>query len=201
MSEENFSPQDSLALIQGMINKTKENISEKSVFFLLWGWLTFIACLGQFILKHVINYEKHYQVWWIMLVGIVLSVYYGSRMGKRRKVKTYIDESMGFLWTGMAVSFFILTIILSAIGWANTVFPFYTLLYGLGTFVSGCFLKFKPLIIGAIVAWVLAIAGAFLSYDYQMLTGAAAILFSYIIPGHLLNALKKEKEHNAIANV
>jgi len=48
---------------------------------------------------------------------------------------------------------------------------------------------------------VLAIAGAFLSYDYQMLTGAAAILFSYIIPGHLLNALKKEKEHNAIANV
>ena len=201
MSEEYFSPQDSLALIQGMIEKTKENISEKSVFFLLWGWLSFIGCLGQFILKHIVEYEKHYRVWWIMVIGFVLSGYYGSKLGKRRKVKTYIDESMGYLWTGMAITFLILAVILSAIGWGNTVFPFYMMLYGLGTFVSGCFLKFRPLIIGGIIAWVLAMIGAFLSYDYQILAGAAAILFSYIIPGHLLNALKKQKEHNAVANV
>jgi hypothetical protein len=201
MSEENFSPEDSLALIQGMIDKTKENISEKSIFFLIWGWLTFIACLGQFILKHIVNYEKHYQVWWLMMVGFVLSIYYGAKQGKKRRVKTYVQEGMDYLWTGMAITFFILAVILSSMGWGNTVFPFYTMLYGLGTFVSGSFLKFKPMIVGGIIAWVLAIAGTFLSYDYQILAGAAAILFSYIIPGHLLNALRKENEHNTITNV
>ncbi len=201
MSEENFSPEDSLELIRGMIEKTKENISENSIFFLLWGWLSLIGFLGQFILKHIVQYDKHYRVWWIMVVGFVLSMYYGAKQGRKRKVKTFVGESMGYLWTGMAITFFILAIILSAMGWGNTIFPFYIMLYGLGTFVSGCFLKFKPLIIGGIIAWVLAIVGAFLPYDYQILAGAAAILFSYIIPGHLLNAVESMKKNNPASDV
>lgn len=37
--EENFSPQESLQLIQSMISKTKTNISENRFYFLFWGGL------------------------------------------------------------------------------------------------------------------------------------------------------------------
>ena len=60
MNEENFDPVQSLRLIQSMIDKTKQDISNKSIYFLVWGWIIFIACTAQFILKHVYNYSKHY---------------------------------------------------------------------------------------------------------------------------------------------
>jgi predicted PurR-regulated permease PerM len=47
------------------------------------------------------------------------------------------------------------------------------------------------LIIGGIIAWVLAIGAVYVNYDYQMLFGAAAILVSYIIPAYMLRFRNK----------
>ena len=196
MQADNFSPQDSLRVIQTMLAKSREDFSNDDIYFLVWGWITFIACTGQFVLKNIFHYEKHYQVWWLILVAIAITAYYSIREERASKVKTYISESMKFLWIGMGISYFVLSIILSKTGYGNTVFPFYIMLYGLGTFVSGCFLQFKPLVIGGIIAWALAIASAFVEYDYQMLFAAAAILISYIIPAYLLRRKIKSTNHN-----
>jgi hypothetical protein len=195
MNNENFSPQDSLLLIRSMINKTKQGMSDNSIYFLIWGWITFIACTGQFVLKHIYNYEKHYRVWLLVIIGMIFSIYQSTKARKKQKVKTYISDSMKYLWMGMGISYFVLSMILSKIGWDSPVFPFFILLYGLGTFISGNFLQFKPLIIGGIIAWILAIGAVYVSYDYQMLFGAAAILISYIIPAYMLRA--KNKYSNA----
>jgi hypothetical protein len=192
MSDENFSPQQSLQLIQSMISKTKQDISDKSIYFLVWGWITFIACTAQFVLKHIYNYEKHYQVWWLIVAGIAFSIYYGIKEEKIRKVKTYTSDSIKYLWVGMSICYFVLSMILSKLGWSTVVFPFFIMLYGLGTFVSGKILRFRPLIIGGCIAWVLAVGAVYVDYDYQMLFGAAAILLSYIIPAYLLRFKNKQ---------
>lgn len=191
MTNENFSAEQSLQVIQSMISKTKQDMSDDGIYFLVWGWITFIACTGQFVLKHIIKYEQHYQVWWLVVVGIVFSIWYGIKEGKQQRVKTYVGEAMKFLWIGMGVSYFVLGMILSKVGWGSTVFPFFIMLYGLGTFVSGSIIKFRPLIIGGIIAWALAIGAAYVEYDYQMLFGAAAILISYIIPAYMLRFKNK----------
>jgi len=166
-------------------------MSDNSIYFLIWGWITFFACTGQFVLKHIVKYEQHYQVWWLTIVGIVLTIWYSRKPGENNKTRTYIGDSMKYLWTGMGISFFVLSMILSKVGWDSVVFPFFILMYGLGTFISGSFLQFKPLIIGGILAWALAIGATFVSYDYQMLFGAAAILVSYIIPAYMLRSRNK----------
>lgn len=99
-----------------------------------------------------------------------------------------MSDSMASLWMGVGISFFILSVIISNLkdGWTFA-YPFFILLYGLGTFVSGRILKFRPLIIGGIVNWVLAVACVLVHYDYQLLIAAAAIFISYIVPGHLLS--------------
>ncbi len=190
-ADSQFSPQESLHLIETMIAKTKANISENTVFFLMWGWLTFAAILGQYLLKVVVGYRHHYIVWLISFVGIIGSIMYTRKRKQQTHARTYISESMSYLWTGLGISFFILSIIFSKIegGWFLC-YPFYILLYGLGTFVSGKILQFKPLIAGGIVNWVLAVAATFFDFDYQMLFAAAAILTSYIIPGYLLKNQK-----------
>lgn len=191
MKEENFSPEQSLQLIQSMISKTKQDMSDNSIYFLVWGWITFIACTGQFVLKHIVKYDQHYQVWWLIVVGIAFSIWYGIKEGKRQKVKTYVDDSIKYLWMGMGISYFVLSIILTKVGWDSAVFPFFIMMYGLGTFVSGSILQFRPLVIGGIIAWALAIGTVYVEYDYQMLFGAAAILVSYIIPAYMLRSRNK----------
>lgn len=188
MSEENLSPQDSLALIQSMIAKTRRDMGDNSSYFLLWGWVTFIACTGQFILKHILEYPKHYYVWWIIVPAILASFYLGIKEGKSQRVETYIGESMKYLWMGMGISYFVLSMILSKMGWATNIFPFFILLYGLGTFVSGKFLQFAPLVWGGVTAWLLAIVSTYFEYDFQTLFAAGAILVSYIIPAYWLRA-------------
>lgn len=191
MNEEQLSPEQSFQLIRSMIDKTKQDMSDDSVYFLLWGWITFIGCTGQFILKNIIQYEQHYQVWWLVVVGVVLSAWQGMKEGRSRKAQTYVGESMKYLWIGMGICFFVLSMILTKLGWGTPVFPFFMMLYGLGTFISGNFLRFRPLVAGGIAAWALAVGSVFVSYDYQMLFAAAAILISYIIPAYMLRSRKK----------
>ena len=191
MAEASLSPQESLQLIQSMISKTRKDMGDNSRHFLLWGWITFASCTGQFILKNILGYEKHYLVWLLVFPAVIISAVMGIKENKKRAATTYIGDSMKYLWTGMGISYFVLSMILSRMGWGISIFPFFILLYGLGTFVSGKFLQFKPLVYGGLIAWILAIASTFFNYDYQMLFGAAAILVSYIVPAYMLRSKNK----------
>jgi Flp pilus assembly protein TadB len=189
MNNENLSAQESLQVIQSMIDKTKTNLGDNSIYFLLWGWLVFIACILQYILMVHVQYPKHYYAWMILFIGIIFSIIYSLKYRRKRGVKTYVGSSMSTLWTGLTISFMALPFILSKIGW-NYAFPVYILFYATGTFISGGLLQFKPLQMGGIVCWILAVAATFVSYQNQILLSALAILVSYLIPGYLLKNKK-----------
>ncbi len=192
--QNDFSPQDSLLLIQNMIEKTKENISYNRVYFLMWGWLTFIGTTGQFLLKVVFNYRHHYIVWLLTIVGAFFSIRFTMKDQNNKMVRTYIGDAMGYLWTGMVIAFNVLSFIITFMpvpksGWLHC-YPFFIMMYGLGTFVSGKLLRFKPLVVGGIINWLLACTCVFFPFDYQLLFAAGAILCSYIIPGYLIKPRK-----------
>ncbi|MEO7531763.1 MAG: hypothetical protein ABIS69_10140 [Sediminibacterium sp.] len=196
MNEKELSPQESLALIQTMINKTKGSVADDSFHFLLWGWLVFVCCLASYVLKVYVHYPNHFIVWCSMPVAGVISGIYGARQNRQKKVKSFLDEALDYLWIAIALSFVVLVIInmLNGAAW-QTAFTYYILLYAIGTFVSGSLLQFKPLIIGGLINFVLAAVSARLNYDNQLLLGSVAILISYIIPGHLLR-MKYQKQKN-----
>src|SRR3712207_2900375 len=132
-----FSPRESLELIQSMINKTKSGMSENRPYFLVWGWVAFIAIMGQFILKVVFDYEHHYIVWLLTFVGVFVTINL-NRKGRRPMVRTWVGESMSHLWMGVGISFGILTFLFTRMpnGFLYC-YPFYILFYGMGTFISG----------------------------------------------------------------
>jgi hypothetical protein len=185
MEEENLSPHESLQLIQSMIDKAKNTVAHDSFYFLLWGWLVFIASVTQFILKVIVQTPYHYIAWALMFAGIIVSAFYGAKQNKRKKVTTYVGELLNYLWLAIFVSFILLGFIFSRLGWQDC-YSFYIMMYAIGSFVSGRALKFSPLVWGAIGCWLLAIVSTFTSFDVNILLGALSILISYIIPGHLL---------------
>ena len=185
MREEEFTPFQSLQLIKSMIDKTKQGLYDRSFYFLLWGWGVFLISLVQFVLKVIYKYPYHYRIWMLMYLFFIVNVFTTYKRNKKQKVRSYMNESMKHLWLGITICFFMLIIQFSILGWQNC-YPFFMIFYGLGTFVSGNLLKFKPLIVGGIISWLFASVSLCFNYDYQMLFACGALLASYIIPGHLL---------------
>lgn len=185
--EKEFSPQQSLALIRSMIDQTRGAVVDNSFYFLFWGWLVFGCSVLQYVLKTYFAAPYHYAVWWAMPVGGIVSAVYGARQSKRIRVKSFVGDAINYLWIAIAFSFIALMFIniLGGGGW-KTAFTYYILLYAIGTFVTGSLIRFKPLVIGGIVNFVLAVVSVRFDYESQLLIGALAVLTSYIIPGHLL---------------
>ncbi|MCD4737125.1 MAG: hypothetical protein K8R53_13860 [Bacteroidales bacterium] len=187
--ETSISEKDSLRIIREMIETSKSNIKDNGFFYLLWGWLVFSAAILHFILLYI-GYQHAYLPWPILMTtGGVVSVIAGIRLGKKTTVISHIDKTIIYLWWGFFFTIFIL-LFFTGIGkmpWEIST-PMIIALYGLGTFVSGGALKFKPLIIGGISCWIIAIIACFVRYDFVLLLTALSIIIAYLIPGYMLKA-------------
>lgn len=190
-----MTPQETLSLISSMIDKTRHTFSDRSHYFLLWGYTVFIACALQFIMISL-KYEKSYIAWLLIVPAIILHFIFIARDKKKERVSTYISEANKILWMGVGVCYIVMFFIFAKISW-KFCFPFYVLIYALGTFVSGSLIRFKPLIIGGIISFIIAAGISFFDYKIQILLAALSILVSYIIPGHLLK--NKYKYQNSLA--
>jgi hypothetical protein len=186
--EKQFDEQLSLKIIAEAIENAKSNFKDNGFFYLLWGWLVLCASLLEYGLLQFTSTPYHWLGWPIMMtVGGIVSGVYGYRLGKKATVKTIIDTSMIYLWSGFLISLLIIIVIgiINHTSWLM-LNPLIIVLYGLGTFVSGGILKFKPLIVGGILAWLIAIVTFFTKSEVQLLLMAAAIIVSYLVPGYML---------------
>lgn len=184
-NNKDFSPEESLLVIRSMIETTRHSFSDRSHYFLLWGWATLIGSVLQYYLMVIVQYEHHYNAWLITLVALTIHLYLMQRDHKRESVRTFINEVMGYTWTVVGFSYMVLPIVFAKIGWQYC-FPFYILLYGIGTFITGKVISFRPLVYGGAGCLALAAITPYFPYEIQILFAAFGILISYIIPGHLL---------------
>lgn len=178
--------ENQLQLIEEMISNTKVSIKKGSVYYLLWGWLVIAAAALNYYLLVYVAYEHHYIAWAILMpLGGIASSIIKRRQNQAEKVKTYVDRALNYLWTGFLITLFFALFGMVSLG-VEGVYPMVMFLYGLGTFVSGGILKFKPLMIGAFGAWLAGLIAYFVPFQEQLILLALSILLSYIIPGYLL---------------
>ncbi len=180
-----------LDFIEEMMSTAKGNLADSSIFYLIWGWLVFIAASTNYYLLEHTDYESHWIAWpYLMGLGGILSVIVGMKKSKEQKVKTKIDKLLQHLCLGFTITMVVMLFGMINLG-ENATYPVLMALYGLGTFVSGSIISYNPLKIGGVASWVCASIGFYQdNFAHQLILIAAAILFSYIIPGHLLHSKK-----------
>jgi hypothetical protein len=180
---------EALLLIEEMINSTKQEVKDNGFYYILWGWLVFIAAITDYVLLVFMDNKQHAMVWAILMpLGGLVSVIKGRKDAKKQRVKTYIDEAIKYLTIAFSISLFIICFIMPMTNdnW-RAFYPTLMVIYAFAVFIFGGLLRYKPLIYGAFINWALAIAGYFVTYDWQLLLLALAVLCSFVIPGHLLN--------------
>ncbi|MBK8088386.1 MAG: hypothetical protein IPK31_10800 [Chitinophagaceae bacterium] len=151
MDQEQFSsPQDSLQLIESMINKAQNRFNENGHLYLLWGWVIFVCSISHFIVDYWNLFSNPQMVWFLTWGALIYQTIYIARRKKKERVRTYTDDIVGWVW----VVFVILMALVGFIaGKGNTwqlMYPLFLVLYGVPTFLTGVIIKFQPLQVGAI---------------------------------------------------
>jgi hypothetical protein len=193
MEETNLQPEESLALINSMINKAKNKLVDDGFLFIFWGWLVFLAAAAFYLLVKM-EFEKAWLVWYAMPAGGVFTFLYVMRKQKKEKVKSFVDEYLGYIGVAFGIS---LTIIL-VMGWKLQLncYPMVILLYALTTFIYGGILKFTPLVVFGALSFPISVGAFFVDFHTQILLLALSVFVSYIIPGHLLQyKFKQQAKH------
>jgi hypothetical protein len=189
MEEKQISGQEGLAIIQQMINTAKKEQKDNGMGWIIWGWLLFLASVFTYInLK--IQWQKTWFFWNLFgaltLVVLLYQVIRYSFFRRKDKVRTYMKD----LFEKLNVGFFIqLFFVILAMNLGVSPLKGFAILigtYGFWILIYGALLDFKPSIIGAFVTWAFGIGALFAeSFEQTMILHAAAVLFGYIIPGHI----------------
>lgn len=185
--------EESLKIITDMINKTKVNIRQSSFHLLFWGWLLFFCSLSEYLLLKFTDFVNPWYIWYLVIPGAFVSMIYGFVKGRKERIYTYATNI--YVWTWIA--FMVAAVVLFAIIWGRwELFASLILtLSAVPTFISGIIIKFRPLLIGAFVFWILALVARFSGPDIAPLAVPVAMLTGYLIPGYIL---RNRNGHDAV---
>ncbi len=182
--EKMMTGEESLRIITEMINKTKGDIRQASFHLLFWGWLLIACSLSEYLLYKFTNFPTPWYVWFLVIPGVLVSMIYGYLTSRRLRFYSYASKV--YMWTWF--SFFFAAVALFIITARNieSFPPIILVLAGIPTFISGIIIKFRPLVLGGIIFWIMALIAHFAKGDITYLAMPFALLTGYIIPGHLL---------------
>lgn len=193
-SGKNLSPQDSIMLIQSMINKVQNRFVESGFLYLLWGWVVFLCSLIQFVILKLHLPVNGYggAIWLSLIVVVVYQVFYLIKVEKKKRATTYFDEMIKYVWMTFGICMGVVSFLFFKFNLLQVIYPFILMMYGIPTFLSGFALNFNPLKIGGISCWLLAIIAAFFDPVYSLLFISIAMMTAWIIPGYLMKAKFKK---------
>jgi hypothetical protein len=193
--EENLSPQESLVLIDSMIQKAKNRFSENGTLYLLWGWVVLFCCTSHYVLLRITQDQRWGYIWSLTFLTGIYQIFYLAKVKKTITVKTYTDEIINAVWVCFGIVMGVATFIMSKLGSWSLMYCFVLLFYGIPTYLSGMIMRFKPLMIGGFCCWTLSIISVFVQTKEILLLLAPAVLSAWIIPGYLLRAKYKSEQH------
>lgn len=192
---EEFTQSESLKLIEQMIGAARNEHTEKGHGWLWWGWLLFTASAASALLVQF-GWGQYVGWVWSGMSGIVLVAFaFESRTRKTKMVKTYIEELLQKFSTGFFISLLAMigaTTLVSNAGDNNGqqiafAFGYFFILYAFWMFIQGSAIRFRPLVVGAAVNWLAAIAIFIVKdFKYAMIISAVAIAAGYLVPGYIL---------------
>jgi hypothetical protein len=213
--EKELTPQESLQLIEGMIQKTKANYHDRGISALLWGTVVTIASLVTYA-RIEFDFNLGFDIWLIVLFAIIPQIFISIQEKRKIKIRKYDDEAIDAVWIVYAISIFGLVAyqnivpnatnnLLKTEGWQlmkhyldNTkpdenITPFapsfssiFILIYAFPTFITGLVKKFKPMIIGGIISYIAFLFSLYTETKYDMLLCALAAISNWLIPGIIL---------------
>lgn len=193
MEERNLTPQESLQVIQNMMEQTQHNVMHHSgAPSLIWGYTTtFISILIYFLYPYMGN-DVNYFWFGIPIVGS-LCIWMLKRKKKKQHVPTTrMDKFIDVVWLVMGLNVFFLSIMPT-----HHILSLVLILIGAATAITAFSVNVQVLkyssVFGMLVGYVMLILPT--SGMQRVLIFAMAFFLMHCIPGHIISAQLKKERH------
>ena len=223
--EKKLSEKESLDLIATMIHKAKDSYHDTGIGVIMWGTIVTLCSLVR-LSEIQFGFKLPFDIYLLTLAAIIPQIFITIKEKKERRVKSYDDVYMDYLWLGFGICIFLLILIINSIfadlsplirdykelskgssDWVDFrfsefVYPLFLLLYGFPTFVTGAACKFKPMLWGGIICWVCCVIAIYTPVKVDLLLTALSAIMSWLIPGILMEReYRIYKKEQALVNV
>lgn len=185
MTTKPMSAEESMGIIQSMIETEKMRFSENGFIYRMWGWLIIVAATLQYFLLYI-NFQQHYYAWFLpILGGIYTGIYYSK--SKNRQSYPLSGKIMAFTWIAASLNIFVVSFFLPQMAGEWLLFIILAFI-GVATVVSGALMRFPLMIAGGFICNALAFASIFTGHEFWGLYSIAAVTVADLIPGYVLKA-------------
>lgn len=179
---------DIISQIRGEVMAKQDMTGEN--LFLAWGYPTAIVLLLEFAALLVWNEDWCHWLWTgIPLMGVPLMFYFLNEDYERTRHRTLEQNVILMMWVFIGFACCLGGFAMGFAGvYKQCFFPLIGFLCGMGCFMTGIILHFRPKTVCGITASVLSAVTLFFQDDlwpWQLLVTAAIVTIALIIPGHL----------------
>ncbi|MBN8837392.1 MAG: hypothetical protein J0I09_09045 [Sphingobacteriia bacterium] len=213
--------QESLRIITEMIQKAKQDFKETGISSLLWGSVIGFCGITSFLLKEF-NIDPGFDIWLLTAIAIVPQIFISIKESKKRNAKRLEADSLASVWIVFAISVLLLTFYQNVVGYATADIlknlgvtwyekkadgtieqlkpnvlsgsSLYLLLYAMPTMITGLNKKFKPMIVGALITYLLFFISVYTPFKIDLLLQGISGIVCWLIPGIILYRRYKKAE-------
>ena len=206
--EKQLSGQESLQIIKEMIYKAKASIHERGTSAILWGTVTSIAGLLSFA-QYYFHFTIGFDIWLLVLFAIIPQIFISIKENKVKTFRSHEERAIDAIWIvyGISIGCYVfyqnVVPVVSAkffaaeqgvaVGQLKN-FPGYIysaasillILYAIPTLATGIISKFKPMLIGGVISYILFFISCYTSSTWDMLLLGLAGILNWLIPGLIL---------------
>jgi len=183
-TEKNLSEKESLQLITEMIGKAKGSYHSSGSSAIMWGVLIFFCSIFSF-LQVQFNFDIGFDIWWLMWVALLPQVLMIFRSRKNKNFVSYEETTMSFVWWAFVAAVLMLMFFNKYYRPLHSE-SLFLMLFGMPTFITGGMFRFKPMIIGGMICWILFVISLYTELKINLLLMALAALSAWLIPGVIL---------------
>ncbi len=221
MEDKVLSHEESLQLINTMINKAKQVYHKTGTGAMLWGAVIAVCSLVKLSELHF-DYKLPFDIFMLTLFAIIPQIFITKKEKGNRKVKSYDDIFMDYIWLGFGICIFLLIHVNAAVfktwqpvaieyrsltghasgfRYSEFVPSLFLILYGLPTFITGAACKFRPMLWGGIFCWVCSIISVYTNTEADLLLTALSAIIAWFIPGLIMEKQYRKAKKEQLANV
>lgn len=189
---------DVISRIRGEVISSKQLTGEN--LFLAWGYPTAIVLLLEFSALLIWNEDWCDWLWvGIPLIGTPLMIYFLHEDYERTHRRTLDQNVILLMWIFIGFASCLGGFAMGFAGvFQQCFFAYLGLLCGMGCFMTGIILHFRPKTICGIIASVLSAVPLFFQGDlwpWQLLVTAVIVIIALIIPGHVFRRYVRRHNH------
>ena len=147
----------------------------------MWGSIIALCSLVK-LAEIQFDFRLPFDIYLLTIIAVIPQVFITIREKREKRVKSYDDAYMDYIWLGFGISIFLMIVIINILfrEWEPAAIEYkslsghasgfqlseyisslFLLLYGLPTFVTGAACRFRPMFWGGIICWVCCIISLF----------------------------------------